>query len=50
VVLLITGDDAAVLDRVATEVGTPWMREHVVPLLAEPPDRHLGPVIASAGA
>jgi hypothetical protein len=49
VVLVITGDDEATVDRVPTEVGSPWMREHVVPLLARPADRQVGPVIASAG-
>lgn len=47
VVLMIMGDDANVLDRMATEVGTPWMRENVAPLLAGPPERHMGPIIAS---
>jgi hypothetical protein len=47
VVLLIVGRDAETLDRVATEVGSPWMREAVVPLLGAPPQRELGPVIAS---
>jgi hypothetical protein len=50
VVLLIFGDTVEVLDRVATEVGSPWMVANVVPLLAGPPERHLGPVIASADA
>ena len=35
-ILIITGDDPEVLDRVATEVGSPWMTAHVVPLLASP--------------
>jgi len=48
VVLVITGDDADVLDRLAAEVGSPWMVENVVPLLAAPPERHVGPIIASA--
>ena len=48
VVLVITGDDAQTLDRLATEVGTPWMRDNVIPLLAGPPERHIGPIIASA--
>jgi len=34
VVLLIFGDTVAVLDRVATEVGSRWMGANVVPLLA----------------
>ena len=48
VVLVILGDSAEALDRVATEVGSPWMAEHVVPLLAEPPDRRVGPVLVTA--
>jgi hypothetical protein len=34
-------------DRVMREVGSPWMREHVVPLLAGPTDRRVGEVVAS---
>ena len=47
VVLLIAGDDAEAVDRIATDVGSPWMREHVVPLLAAPPDRRVGPALAA---
>lgn len=39
------GEDAA---RIARDVGGPWMREHVVPLLAGPTERSVGEVIASA--
>jgi hypothetical protein len=49
VVLIIHGDTPEVLNRVATEVGSPWMVEHIVPLLAGPPDRHIGPLIATTG-
>jgi hypothetical protein len=49
-VLIITADSPATLDRIATEVGSPWMVEHVVPLLAGPPDRKIGTVAVSAGA
>ena len=35
-------------DRVATEVGGPWMRERILPLLARSPERSVGEVIASA--
>lgn len=48
VVLVIAGDTTEVLDRIATEIGSPWMVANVVPLLAGPPERHIGPVIASA--
>jgi hypothetical protein len=50
VVLVILGDTVEVLERVATEVGSPWMIANVVPLLAAPPERHIGPVIASSRA
>jgi hypothetical protein len=40
-----TADDA---DRMAREVGGPWMREHIRPLLAGDTDRSVGEVIASA--
>ena len=42
-----TADDA---ERIAREVGGPWMREHIVPLLAGDTERSVGEVIASAGA
>jgi hypothetical protein len=46
-ILIILGDDTEALDRFADEVGSPWMMEHVVPLLASPPERHLGPLVAT---
>jgi hypothetical protein len=49
VILVILGDSVEVLDQIATEIGSPWMRENVVPLLAGPPDRHIGPSIVSSG-
>jgi hypothetical protein len=42
-----TAEDA---DRVAREVGGPWMRENIRPLLAGDTARSDGEVIASAGA
>jgi hypothetical protein len=35
-------------ERVAREVGGPWMREHIVPLLAGGTERSVGEVIAAA--
>jgi hypothetical protein len=46
-ILIIVGEDAEALDRVATEVGSPCMMTHVVHLLASPPDRHIGPLVAT---
>jgi hypothetical protein len=37
-------------DRVAREVGGPWMRKHLVLLLARDTDRSVGEIIASARA
>ena len=34
-------------DRMMQEVGSPWMREHVSPLLAGPTDRRVGEVVAT---
>jgi hypothetical protein len=48
VILVILGDSVEVLDQIATEVGSPWMRANVVPLLAGPPERHIGPIVASS--
>jgi hypothetical protein len=45
--LVLLFDDAATADRVMHEVGSPWMREHVVGLLAGPTDRRTGEVVAS---
>jgi hypothetical protein len=46
-ILIIMGESPEVLDRVATEVGSPWMMAHVVPLLAAPPERHVGPLVTT---
>jgi hypothetical protein len=47
-ILIITGETPEVLDRVATEVGSPWMMANVVPLLASPPERHIGPLVVTS--
>ena len=49
VVLVILGRDEATMDRLATEVGSPWMVANIVPLLAGPPDRRIGPTLVSVG-
>lgn len=50
IVLIIFADTSDTLDEIATRIGSPWMLEHVAPLLASPPQRHLGELIASAPA
>jgi hypothetical protein len=49
-VLVLTFETAEDADRIAREVGGPWMREHIVPLLASDTERSVGEVIASAQA
>ena len=50
VILLIFAETIEALDRIAAEIGSPWMVANVVPYLAGPPQRHIGPVIASTSA
>ncbi len=47
-ILLLTFATAEDADRIAREVGGPWMREHITPLLAGDTERSVGEVIASA--
>ena len=49
-VLILQFATAEEADRIAREVGGPWMRENIVPLLAGDTDRSVGEVIASAEA
>lgn len=48
VVLVVLADSAEALDRIADEVGNSWMREHVLPHLASPPERQVGKVVATS--
>jgi hypothetical protein len=49
-ILILEFAGAEDADRVAREVGGPWMREHITPLLAGDTERSVGEVIASAEA
>lgn len=49
-VLILEFDGPKDATRVARDVGGPWMREHIVPLLARDTERSVGEVIASAEA
>jgi hypothetical protein len=49
-ILLLEFPSAEEADRVAREVGGPWMREHIRPLLAGDTERVVGEVIASTDA
>jgi hypothetical protein len=48
VILVLTFASAEDANRIARDVGGPWMREHIVPLLAGETQRSLGEVVASA--
>jgi hypothetical protein len=49
-VLILEFATAADADRIAREVGGPWMHENIRPLLAGDTERSVGEVIASAEA
>ena len=44
--LLLGFSDAETEERIKNEIGGPWMREHVIPLLASPPERTSGDLVA----
>jgi len=45
-ILVLSFPDLETEERISSEIGGPWMREHVVPLLADPPSRSSGLVVA----
>jgi hypothetical protein len=47
-ILVLMFDNGADAARVARDVGGPFMTEHVVPLLAEDPERSIGEVIVES--
>ncbi len=47
-ILILEFAEAGDADRMAREVGGPWMREYIRPLLAGDTERSVGAVIASA--
>jgi hypothetical protein len=49
-ILILEFSSAEDADRMARQVGGPWMRENIGPLLAGDTDRSVGEVIASAEA
>jgi hypothetical protein len=48
-ILVVLGDNVEVIDRFAVEVASPWMTDHVVPVLASPPEQYLGPLVVTTG-
>lgn len=49
-VLILVFDGPEDAARIARDVGRPWMRENIVPLLAGDTERSVGEIIASAQA
>jgi hypothetical protein len=47
-ILILDFSTAGDADRIAREVGGPWMRENITPLLAGDTERSVAEVIASA--
>jgi hypothetical protein len=45
-ILVLGFSDAEIEERIKSEIGGPWMREHIVPLLDGPPERSSGEVVA----
>ncbi len=49
-ILVLEFPSADEANRIAREVGGPWMNEHIRPLLAGDTERSVGEVIASSGS
>jgi hypothetical protein len=49
-ILILTFTSAEDADRIAREVGGPWMRENIIPLLEGCTERSVAKVIAAAPA
>lgn len=47
-ILVLAFPDQATEDRIRSDIGNRWMKEHVVPLLAGPTQRSSGAVVAGA--
>jgi hypothetical protein len=48
-ILILMFASAQDAERVARDVGGPWMREHMVPLLAGDTERSVAEIVATAG-
>jgi hypothetical protein len=49
-ILLLDFSSPEDADRISRDIGGPWMRENIVPLLGRDTERSVGEVIASAPA
>jgi hypothetical protein len=48
-ILVLTFPDPETEERIKSGIGGPWMREHIIPLLEGPTERHSGEVVAASG-
>ena len=47
-ILVLTFPDLETEQRISAEIGGPWMVENVIPLLATPPERSSGTLLAGS--
>lgn len=45
-ILVLSFPDKDTEERVSADIGGPWMREHLLPLLSGPPERSSGMLVA----
>jgi hypothetical protein len=48
-ILVLTFPDPETEERIKSGIGGPWMREHIIPLLEGPTERHSGEAVAASG-
>jgi len=48
-ILVLAFPDLETEERISSEIGGPWIVEHIVPLLEGPPERSSGEVVAGSG-
>jgi hypothetical protein len=46
-IVIVIGDHQEAIERMRTEIGNDWMRAHVIPHAAEPPERLVGEAVVS---
>jgi hypothetical protein len=49
VILVAVFDSAEAADAVSESIGSPWLREYVIPRLSAPTEQHFGEAICSLG-
>ena len=49
VILVAVFDSDEAADRVSARIGSPWLREHVIPRLSSPTEQSFGEALCSLG-